>query len=85
MTSVHRIFVLAGLGLTIITGVAFAEVERIEITSRSVFADGKIFGEVGAYEKIRGRLFYAVDSYPFWKLETEGEIEGGAVPEGPYF
>jgi len=61
MFSVCRIFVLAGLALTLITGAASAEVERIEITSRSVFADGRIFGEVGAYEKIRGRLFYAVD------------------------
>jgi hypothetical protein len=38
-----------------------AEVERIEITAREVFADGMEFGETGPYEKIRGRLFYAVD------------------------
>ena len=34
---------------------ARAEVERIEVTSRSTFAGGQAFGEVGAYEKIRGR------------------------------
>ncbi len=33
----------------------------MEVTSRSTFAGGREFGEVGAYEKIRGRLFYAVD------------------------
>jgi hypothetical protein len=38
-----------------------AEVERVEITSREVFADGMNFGDTGPYEKIRGRLFYAVD------------------------
>jgi hypothetical protein len=40
---------------------ALAEVERIEITSREVFADGAAFGDTGPYEKIRGRLFYAID------------------------
>ncbi len=49
------------VGLLAIPTVAVAEVERIEITSRSVFAEGMEFGEVGAYEKIRGKLFYAVD------------------------
>jgi len=61
MVSVLRASVLAGVALTIIAGVASADVEHIEITSRSVFADGRTFGEVGAYEKIRGRLFYAVE------------------------
>jgi len=47
--------------LTLIAATAPAEVERIEITSREIFADGLVFGSTGAYEKIRGRLFYAVD------------------------
>ncbi len=47
--------------LILIAATAAAEVERIEITSREVFADGMAFGSTGAYEKIRGRLFYAVD------------------------
>ncbi|MCP3994884.1 MAG: hypothetical protein GY722_07450, partial [bacterium] len=33
----------------------------MEITSRSSFAGGRELGAVGAYEKIRGRLHYAVD------------------------
>ena len=40
---------------------ARAAVERIEITGRVAFAGGKSFGPVGAYEKITGRLHYAVD------------------------
>ena len=55
----------AALPITLLLGVlapvARAEVERIEITSRSTLAGGQAFGDVGAYEKIRGRLFYAVD------------------------
>lgn len=39
----------------------FAEVAKLEITSRQVFADGMEFGNVGAYEKIKGRLHYSVD------------------------
>ena len=40
---------------------AFAEVERIEISHRSLIAEGQVFGDSGPYEKIRGKLFYAVD------------------------
>ncbi len=42
-------------------GKLYAEVSRIEITERTAFADGMSFGKVGPYEKIRGRLHYAVD------------------------
>ena len=52
---------LLGLLLCALVPVARGEVERIEVTSRSTFAGGREFGDVGAYEKIRGRLFYAVD------------------------
>jgi hypothetical protein len=38
-----------------------AEVERIEILERSVFAEGKAFGNVGPYERLRGRLYFAVE------------------------
>ena len=36
-------------------------VERFEILERTPYADNQSFGEVGAYELIRGRLHYAVD------------------------
>ncbi|MFC2170296.1 alpha/beta hydrolase domain-containing protein [Acidobacteriota bacterium] len=38
-----------------------AEVTRLEINSRDIFADGIEFGTVGVYEKIKGRLYYSVD------------------------
>jgi hypothetical protein len=40
---------------------ARAEVVRIEITDRSSFADGKGFGSVGPYERIKGRIFLETD------------------------
>lgn len=38
-----------------------AAVERVEILVQEPFADGKTFGETGTYERIKGRLHYAVD------------------------
>ncbi|MGI9421354.1 MAG: alpha/beta hydrolase domain-containing protein [Geminicoccaceae bacterium] len=38
-----------------------AAVERVEILVREPFADGRAFGQTGAYERIKGRLHYAVD------------------------
>lgn len=46
-------------GLAVIT--AQAKVTRIEITSRTDVASGKEFGLAGAYEKITGKVFFAVD------------------------
>jgi hypothetical protein len=46
---------------SIFTPQVFARVTRVEILSRGIFANGMRFGSVGAYEKIRGRLHYAVD------------------------
>ena len=52
--------ILAGPGLA---DPAFAEVDRIEILERTVLADGKQFGGVGPYERLRGRLYYAIDAF----------------------
>jgi len=61
-TRSFRVSVLhAFLIVTLVAVLAPAEVERIEITSRETFAGGVTFGETGAYEKIRGTLFYSVD------------------------
>jgi hypothetical protein len=38
-----------------------AHVLRVEIDSRTDLQDGKPFGAVGAYEKITGRVFFAVN------------------------
>jgi hypothetical protein len=40
---------------------AAGKVERIEIVSRQDFASGTEFGDAGAYEKLRGRAFFALD------------------------
>jgi hypothetical protein len=40
---------------------ARAEVVRLEVRSRTLFASGMAFGSVGPYEKLTGRLRYAVD------------------------
>jgi hypothetical protein len=61
MITLTRKIIWIVAGLLVFAGAASAEVERIEITSRSVFADGMEYGTVGPYEKIRGKLFYAVD------------------------
>src|SRR4029077_8350115 len=38
-----------------------ARVVRVEITSRTDIQEGKPFGNAGAYEKIVGRVYFAVD------------------------
>jgi hypothetical protein len=45
----------------ILVSVAQARVVRVEITSRADIQDGKPFGNVGPYEKIIGRVYFAVD------------------------
>ena len=58
---------LTGRGLALLAGLAtvavpaIAAVERIEIKERAPFAPGVIYGEAGAYEKIRGVAYFALD------------------------
>lgn len=40
---------------------ARGEVTRIEVLSRGPWLDGKAMGNAGSYEKLRGRVYYAVD------------------------
>ncbi|RMF16631.1 MAG: hypothetical protein D6757_02590, partial [Alphaproteobacteria bacterium] len=54
-------FMLVLVALAGLTSGAAARVVRVEILERGDFAQGRSFGSVGAYEKIRGRLHYAVD------------------------
>jgi hypothetical protein len=55
--------IIAGLFLTAawLSSPAAARVERIEILGREPFAAGAEFGSAGAYEKLRGRAFFALD------------------------
>ena len=43
---------------------ARADVERVEVYDRVLVADGKAFGNVGPYERLRGRLTFTI--YPNW-------------------
>jgi hypothetical protein len=45
----------------ILVSLAQARVVRVEITSRGDIQEGKPFGKAGAYEKIVGRVYFAVD------------------------
>src|ERR1700674_2775568 len=56
------------LGILVLAlGVAFApaamraEVTKVEITSKQDVLGGKSFGTVGAYEKLLGKVYFAVD------------------------
>src|SRR5437773_10953600 len=40
---------------------AEAHVVRVEVTSRTDIQDGKHFGTAGAYEKITGRVYFAIN------------------------
>jgi hypothetical protein len=52
------VFIIAWLALV---PSALAEVVGLEIREREVFAGGMAFGETGPYERIAGRLRYAID------------------------
>ena len=53
-------FLLLTAGLACVSA-AQAEVTRIEIASRTDVLGGKSFGDTGPYEKIVGKVFFAVD------------------------
>ena len=56
---------VAAATLLLVTSLAEARVERVEILSRADVLEGKAFGEAGAYEKLSGKVHFAV------KPETE--------------
>ena len=47
--------------LVLVVSTASAEVVRIEVTSRSDVANGKTYGLAGAFERIAGTIYFAVD------------------------
>src|ERR1700732_3667935 len=57
---------ILGMGLVAVLSILApsttrAEVVRVEISSRQDVLGGKAFGTVGAYEKLSGKVFFAVD------------------------
>lgn len=57
---VRFLWIFAILSL-LFAAAADARVTRVEIISRTVIQDGQTFGLAGAYEKIVGRVYFAVD------------------------
>ena len=49
--------------LLFVSTIVRAEVVRVEIVDRSAFADGMSFGPVGAYERIKGRMYLETDPH----------------------
>lgn len=49
------------LAFVLLPSVTFAQVMRLEITSREPAGGGRTYGDVGAYETIRGRAYGEVD------------------------
>jgi len=47
--------------VTFLASAAEAHVTRVEITSRTDVQDGRAFGLAGAYERITGKVYFAVD------------------------
>lgn len=65
-------------------GAADAAVERLEILERQPFAAGTVFGAAGAYEKLRGRAWFALDpaapaNAPIADLKLAPRDAGGRV------
>ncbi len=59
--AVARIFLVC-LAVLLAPGPARAELDSIEILERAVVADGKAFGNTGPYERLRGKLHFAVEA-----------------------
>ena len=56
----NRASVLAAILAALSVASVQARVERVEILSRSDVLDGKAFGDAGGYEKIIGKIHFAV-------------------------
>jgi hypothetical protein len=52
---------LVMFALIFVAGAARGEVTRVEISSRQDVLDGKSFGSVGPYEKLTGKVYFAID------------------------
>ena len=55
--TVARVLLVIALGAAPLS----AEVVRIEVQSRSDLVGGQAFGAAGPYEKLSGKIFFAVD------------------------
>ena len=71
-----RLCVAAVVGVLLATAVpAQAELVRVEIKTRADVLNGKSFGNVGPYEKLRGKAYFAVDpAHPRNKVIADIEL-----------
>lgn len=54
-------FKVIGVLLAVGAVAASAEVKQIAVTSREPWLNGQVMGKAGAYEKLQGRVYYAID------------------------
>ena len=56
----RRLFGFAAVLLALSSSPVFARIERVEVLSRTDVLEGKTFGEAGPYEKLSGKVHFAV-------------------------
>jgi hypothetical protein len=56
-----RLLAFAAALIVLISQASFARVVRVEITSRADVLNGKSWDKAGAYEKIAGKIYFAID------------------------
>jgi Alpha/beta hydrolase domain len=83
MIPIRRWFALCMIFLFVVPCLA-ARVTRVEITSRTDVLAGKTFGENGAYERIAGRVYFAVavanvHNQPIVDLANAVNLQNGEV------
>ena len=61
MRATLSVATVASVLCCLLAPVVHGEVVRYEITERQPFADGESFGEVGPYERISGRVHFAIN------------------------
>ena len=54
-------FIAVTLGVAFAPATMRAEVTRVEISNKQDVLSGKSFGTVGAYEKLVGKIYFAID------------------------
>jgi hypothetical protein len=52
---------VATFAVIFVSGAARGEVTRVEISSRQDVLSGKSFGSAGPYEKLTGKVYFAID------------------------
>ena len=70
-------WVIAVWALALSSTPARAELDHIEVLERGLVADGKVFGNTGPYERLRGKLYFAVEATA---AENQAVVDLRATP-----